>query len=113
MCLSGDLESCCKYEFSCIVSKNYGNFGTSCQGTAEWLDLAVEDTAMRRNPNGRQRDLQADIERIYSDTGVTPSYPPLSLLLRGIKNDSTEALSLLLGGKLSGGGQWRSTRNTT
>lgn len=70
--------------------------------TADWLDLAVEETAKSLNPNGRQHEHQKEIDRIYRDPGVTPGYPPLSLLLRGIKEGSTEALTLLLGGKLGG-----------
>ena len=69
--------------------------------TADWLDLAVEETAKRRTAEG---SLQDAIDDIYRDVPVTPSYPPLSRLLRGIKRGDGEAFSLLLGEKLSGKG---------
>lgn len=72
--------------------------------TAEWLDLAVEDTAGRRRPNSRRREQEEEIMEIYGDPQVTPGYPPLSLLLRGIKEKCPDALALLLGGKLGGAG---------
>ena len=72
--------------------------------TAQWLDLAVEDTAKKRIPNGKLNEQKEEIDSIYNNPRVTPGYPPLSLLLRGIKNGSTEALELLLGGKQSGTG---------
>lgn len=72
--------------------------------TADWLDLSVEDTAKTQDPDGRRHELEEEIEKIYSDPVLTRGYPPLSLLLRGIKNRSAEALSLLLGGKLAGSG---------
>ena len=72
--------------------------------TAEWLDLTVEETAKRQYPDVRRHEQDKAIDRIYSDPRLTPGYPPLALLLRGIKNESGEALNLLLGGKLSGAG---------
>ena len=72
--------------------------------TAEWLDLEVEETAQRQNPSARPNEQQRAIEEIYNDRRLTPGYPPLSLLLRGIKNGSNEALALLRGGKLPGAG---------
>ena len=70
--------------------------------TAEWLELAVEETAQKKNPGARTHEQQKAIAEIYNDTALTPSYPPLGLLLRGINNGSNDALSLLLGEKLSG-----------
>ena len=70
--------------------------------TAEWLELAVEETAQKQNPSARPHEQQEEIERIYNDLPLTPGYPPLCLLLRGIKNENVEALDLLLGGKLTG-----------
>lgn len=72
--------------------------------TAVWLDLAVEETAKRQNPNGSLREQEQAIDRIYNDPQLTPGYPPLSLLLRGIKNESSEARSLLLGNRIAGAG---------
>ncbi len=70
--------------------------------TADWLDLAVEDTARNRVPDGRRQELENEIDAIYWDPRVTSGYPALSLLLRGIKNGSGEALQILLGERLSG-----------
>ena len=70
--------------------------------TAEWLDLAVEDTAQKRLPDGRRQELEEQMDEIYRDPGVTPGFPPLSLLLKGINDGADEALQILLGEKLSG-----------
>ena len=73
------------------------------QETAEWLDLAVEETAKKRLPRSRHQELEEEMDNIYRDPGVTPGFPPLSLLLRGItKGAYDEALQILLGEKLSG-----------
>ena len=70
--------------------------------TADWLDLAVEDTARKRIPDGRRQELDKEIDEIYRDPGITPGFPALSLLLRGIRSGADEALQILLGEKLSG-----------
>ncbi len=70
--------------------------------TAEWLDMTIEDTARQRLPDGRRNDQEEEIERIYQQSDVTPGYPPLARLLRGVNSGSTEALAVLLGEKLSG-----------
>lgn len=72
------------------------------QETAEWLDLAVEDTARRRVPDGRRQDLDNEMDRIYRSPDLTPGFPPLSLLLRDIRSGPDEPLQILLGEKLSG-----------
>ncbi len=71
------------------------------QETAEWLDLAVEETA--KTTLSSTIRIQDAIDAIYNDSRLTPGYPALALLLRGIKNDTQDSLNLLLGGKLSGG----------
>ena len=70
--------------------------------TADWLDLAVEDTAQKRVPGGRRQELDREMDDIYGDPNITPGFPPLSLLLRGIRNGSDEPLQILLGERLSG-----------
>ena len=72
------------------------------QETAEWLDLAVEDTVRKRIPDGRRQELEKEIDEIYGGSGITPGFPALSLLLRGIRNGTDEALQILLAKKLSG-----------
>ena len=74
------------------------------QETAGWLDLAVEESAKTRIPDGSLQDQSEMIDRLYGDLDITPSYPPLRLLLKGVKNGESEALALLLGEKLSGRG---------
>ena len=56
--------------------------------TANWLDRVVEETAKKRKPDVGRHDQAAEIDRIYADPAVTPTFPPLALLLKGIKNDS-------------------------
>lgn len=68
--------------------------------TAAWLDLAVEESAKRQVPGGRRHELDEAIDNIYHSPGLTPGFPPLALLLRGISNGSEEALQILLGEKL-------------
>lgn len=72
--------------------------------TADWLDLAVEDTARKRLPESRRQELEEEIDNIYHDPDVTPGFSPLSLLLRGVRSGNDEALQILLGEKLSGRG---------
>ena len=79
--------------------------------TAEWLDIAVEDTAKKRSPDSSLQELEAAKDRIYREAGVTPGFPGLSLLLRGIKNQEDEALRILLGDKISGAGAMGRYRN--
>lgn len=74
------------------------------QETAGWLDLAVEESAKEQVPDGSLQEQGEMIDRLYRDLEITPLYPPLQLLLRGVKNSDSEALALLLGDKLSGRG---------
>ena len=98
------LKVAANMNFLALYCKIMGILAPHIKETADWLDLSVEDTARMRKPDGRRHELDEEIEKIYSDPELTPGYPPLSLLLRGIKNSSAEALSLLLGTKLGGGG---------
>ena len=70
--------------------------------TAEWLDLIIEEAAKIRTPNGRRQEQDQQIDALYADQRLTPAYPPLALLLKGVKKDSPEAIALLLGEKLPG-----------
>ena len=75
--------------------------------TAEWLDVTIEDAARSRLPEGRRHEQEEEMDRIYHNPGITPGYPPLALLLRGIRSESADALSLLLGEKLAGANPMR------
>ena len=79
--------------------------------TAEWLDIAVEDTAKKRAPDSSLQELEAAKDGIYRETGVTPGFPALSMLLRGINDQEDEALRILLGDKISGAGAMGRYRN--
>ena len=72
------------------------------QETAVWLDLAVEETA--KNASSGSQRFQETVDNIYRDPQLTPGFPALGLLLRGINNGAPASLDLLLGGKLSGSG---------
>ena len=79
--------------------------------TADWLDEVVEDIAKGQVHDSRLQELEMAVEAIYRDLSMTSGFPPLGLLLRGIKNGSDDALQILLGEKLSGRnviGQYRS-----
>ena len=98
------LKVAASMNFLALYKKIMNDLVPHVRETAEWLDLAVEDTARHRIPNGRRPEEGKEIEKIYSDLEITPGYPPLARILRGIKNDDTEALSLLLGEKIPGSG---------
>lgn len=98
------LKVAASMNFVALYNKVMDILGPHIRETAEWLDLAVEETAKKQHPGVGRHEQEAEIDRIYKDPRLTPGYPPLSLLLKGIKNGSSEALSLLLGGKISGAG---------
>ena len=98
------LKVAAKMDFIALYCKIVEILVPHIKETADWLDLLVEETVKTRSPDGTRDELEEGIKRVYSDRGLTPGYPPLSLLLRGIKEGSAEALSLLLGRKLSGAG---------
>ena len=70
--------------------------------TANWLAQAVERETKNRLPNGSMEELSKTVDELYNDPNLTPGFPPLGPLLKGVKNDSQEALSLLRGDRLSG-----------
>ena len=72
------------------------------QETAQWLDLAVEETAKRDSSTSVR--INNVIDGIYLDSRLTPGFPALGRLLKGINDGSAGSLDLLLGGKLSGSG---------
>ena len=90
--------------FVALYSKIMEQLIPHIRETADWLDAAVEETARVQYPDGRRKEQDKAIDDIYFDPLVTPSYPPLSLLLRGIKKEENEPLALLLGQKLQGAG---------
>lgn len=71
--------------------------------TADWLDLVVEDFVRKGNPDARRQELDTEINAAYRTLNISPSFPALSLLLKGIKDGSSDAMGLLLGEKLGRG----------
>ena len=78
--------------------------------TAEWLEASVEETATQRIGGGRRAERDRAANELYSDQRLTPSFPPLSLLLRGIGEGNEEPLALLLGERIGGAGAMRTYR---
>ena len=97
------LKVAANVNFLALYKKVMGQLIPHIRETAEWLDITIEDTARLRLPEGRRNEQEKEIERIYRDPEVTPGYPPLARLLRGINSESTDALSVLLGEKLGSG----------
>ena len=75
--------------------------------TADWLAVAIEGIAERQVRNSRLQELGQAVDEIYRDPSITPGYPSLSLLLKGIKNGDEDARQLLLGQKLPGQSAFR------
>jgi hypothetical protein len=83
--------------FLAIYRKIMENLVTHIRETAEWLDMAIEDAVRGEKPDARRDELDAAINERYGDPSITPSFPSLPLLLKGVKENQTDAMSLLLG----------------
>jgi hypothetical protein len=88
--------------FVAIYRRIIENLMSHIRETAEWLDMIIEDTVRKEKTSARRGELDAAIEEKYRDPNITPSFPALPLLLKGIKENKTEAMSLL-SGKVSPG----------
>ena len=88
--------------FVAIYRRIIENLVSHIRETAEWLDMVIEDAVKNEKPGARRNELDAAIDEKYRDPNITPSFPPLALLLKGIKENKTEAMSLL-SGKVSPG----------
>lgn len=108
----GEFSSACVYletlkvaanmNFLSLYKKVMDQLIPHIKETAGWLDITIEDTARQRLPDARRNEEEEEIERLYQDPEITPGFPPLARLLRGINSGSIDALSILLGEKLSG-----------
>ena len=83
--------------FVAIYRKIIENLMSHIRETAEWLDMAIEDAVKKEKPSARRDELDAAINEKYRDPNITPSFPPLALLLKGIKENKADAMSLLSG----------------
>ena len=83
--------------FVAIYRKIIENLMSHIRETAEWLDMAIEDTVKEENPTARRDELDTAIDKKYRDPNMTPSFPALPLLLKGIKENQADAISLLSG----------------
>ncbi|MBT9140329.1 MAG: hypothetical protein DDT30_00905 [Dehalococcoidia bacterium] len=83
--------------FVAIYRKIIENLVPHIRETAEWLDMAIEDAVRKEKPSARRDELDTAINEKYRDPNITPSFPPLSLLLKGIKENKADAMSLLSG----------------
>lgn len=94
------LKVAASMSFVALYRKIMEELMTHIQETAEWLHLVIEETVKGSDPSARHAALGEAINKKYEDHAITPSFPPLSLLLKGVKDDSEEAISLLLGNSL-------------
>ncbi|MBT9143359.1 MAG: hypothetical protein DDT32_02238 [Syntrophomonadaceae bacterium] len=83
--------------FVAIYRKIIENLMPHIRETAEWLDMIIEDTVKKEKPSARRDDLDTAIDEKYRDPNITPSFPPLALLLKGIKENKADAIPLLSG----------------
>jgi hypothetical protein len=64
--------------------------------TAEWLDMVVEDS-LPRAASLRLEEQKKLKEKKYHDKNITPIFSPLSLLLKGVKENDDHAFKILMG----------------
>jgi hypothetical protein len=83
--------------FVAIYRKIIESLMSHIRETAEWLDMAIEDAVRKEMPSARRDELDTAIDEKYRDPNITPSFPPLPLLLKGIKQNQADAMSLLSG----------------
>jgi len=83
--------------FVAIYRKIIENLMSHIRETAEWLDMVIEDTVRKEKPSARRDELDTAINEKYRDPNITPSFPPLALLLKGIKENKADAIPLLSG----------------
>lgn len=73
--------------------------------TAYWLDKKIEESVVKGVKVGMDEQIKLKAET-YRDKSITPTFPSLSLLLKGIKEGNEQALKIL-----SGGGTEKSLRD--
>ncbi|MBT9132778.1 MAG: hypothetical protein DDT32_00895 [Syntrophomonadaceae bacterium] len=83
--------------FVAIYRKIIENLVPHIRESAEWLDMVIEDSVRKEKPSARRDELDTAIDEKYRDPNITPSFPPLALLLKGIKENKPDAMSLLSG----------------
>jgi len=83
--------------FVAIYSRIIENLMPHIRETAEWLDVVIEDAVKEEKPNARRDEFEDAINEKYRDPNITPAFPALALLLKGIKENKPEAVSLLSG----------------
>lgn len=85
-----------KVDFVAIYRRIVEQLIPHIKETAEWLDMAVEDAVKKAKPSARREELESQIEEQYREAPITPAFPSLPLLLKGIKDGKDEAMALLL-----------------
>jgi hypothetical protein len=85
-----------KMDFIALYRQTIGQLMEHIRETAEWLDYVIDESipADDKKPGGGSKDKK---DAIYKDPRITPSFPQLSLLLRGVKEGKSDALKILLG----------------
>lgn len=84
-----------KVDFVAIYRRIVEQLMPHIKETAEWLDMAVEDTVKMAKPSARREEVEKEIEEKYTDTSITPAFPSLPLLLKGIKDGRADAMALV------------------
>jgi Cdc6-like AAA superfamily ATPase len=85
-----------KVDFLVIYRRIIENLLDHMKETANWLDSIIE-TSLPTGGSLHLDDLQRERERKYNDKKITPLFPCLPLLLRGIKNGDDKARKILMG----------------
>ena len=84
-----------KVDFVAIYRRIAEQLMPHIKETAEWLDTVIEDTVKGDKPSARREEVEKEIEEKYRDTSITPAFPSLPLLLKGIKDGRADAVALL------------------
>lgn len=84
-----------KVDFVAIYRRIVEQLMPHIKETAERLDMAVEDTVKMAKPSARRGEIEKGIKDEYRNTSITPAFPSLPLLLKGIKEGRADAIALL------------------
>ena len=90
------LKLAAKMDFVEIYRRAIGLLLDHIKETAEWLDLVI-DNSISEADRKREAEFKKKKDELYSDPTVTPEFPALAGLLRGIGNNDRDAIDILCG----------------
>jgi hypothetical protein len=90
------LKLAAKMDFVAIYRRAVELLLDHLRETAEWLDIVIEESVTQGNTL-REAEIKERKDVKYRDTSISPAFPALPLLLRGLKNHEEDALKILFG----------------